>query len=237
MEKSRRFSTISLATALLAALISLPLFKFTWSVADLWIRFWLRPPDVFYIDSWMSSRVLITTLAGLFVLLLVVIGAIASVRASWPRWLIVALPIAIAVTLCSMLNMLNLPLWNTEIIYDSAYLTTIEHSLVEWSRENGRFPTTQNELLNATAGESQIQSIYRQRKHILSHQLYFLPDQDGPYTTQPNQPGIVYYAVNQSGNQFWLTVSGLNLAVSNKPVMLQTDPFTASKQPWGNFLS
>lgn len=236
MEKSRRFSTIGLTVAILTGLLSLPLLVFTWSVVHLWIRFWLRPTNAFYIDSWMSTSVLVFALAGPLVILLVLVGALASLRSSWPRWPAIALPVAIVIALYSMIVIPDFPLWDAERIEGIVHLATIEHSLESWGRTNGRFPVTQAEFENAIVKGSQQPSIYRQHDHALSYQLRLLPDQTGPYRTQPESPAIVYYAVTQSGNQFWLTASGLNAAVSNRAAMLKTDPFTASKQPWGNLL-
>lgn len=236
MEKSIRFSTIGLTVAILTGLLSLPLLVFTWSVVHLWIRFWLRPANAFYINSWMSTSVLVFALAGPLVILLVLVGALASLRSSRPRWPVVVLPVAILIALYSMVVIPDFPLWDAERIEEIVHLATIEHSLESWGRTNGRFPVTQAEFENAIAKGSQPPSIYRQHNHALSYQLRLLSDQTGPYRTQPESPAIVYYAVSQSGNQFWLTVSGLNTAVSTQAEMLKTDPFTASKQPWGNLL-
>lgn len=236
MEKSRRFSTIGLTVAILAGLLSLPPLVFTWSVVHLWIRFLLRPADAFYTNSWMSTSVFVFALAGPLVILLVLVGAFASLRSSWPRWPVVALSIAIVIALYSMVVIPNLPLWDAERIEGIVHLATIEHSLESWGRTNGRFPVAQAELEIAIAKGSQQPSIYRQDDHALSYQLRLLPHQTGPYRTQPESPAIVYYAVTRSGNQFWLTASGLNSAVSKRAAMLKTDSFTASKQPWGNLL-
>src|ERR1700751_5032145 len=109
MEKSRRFSTISLATACVAFLLSLPLLRFAWIVVEAWIKIRLRPKDAFYIESWASTWELIIAVAEPTLILLIVIGVLASLRSSWPRWPVIALPMAIAITLCSLVIVQNLP--------------------------------------------------------------------------------------------------------------------------------
>lgn len=51
------------------------------------------------------------------------------------------------------------------------------------------------------------------------------------------QPGVVNYAVNTDGTQFILTVSGLNMPVSDKVSMVRESNFIGGKQPWDGLLA
>jgi hypothetical protein len=68
----------------------------------------------------------------------------------------------------------------------------------------------------------------------LNSETEFIANLDGPYSTTPNRPGILYYAVNDGGTEFWLTVSGLNVPFAEHAAMLRVGEFQASKQPWGD---
>jgi hypothetical protein len=62
-------------------------------------------------------------------------------------------------------------------------------------------------------------------------------NQGTPYATTPEMPGIAYYAVDPTGKQFVLTISGLNAPVSDRPSMMKAEAFVAEKQPWGGLLA
>lgn len=62
-------------------------------------------------------------------------------------------------------------------------------------------------------------------------------NQGTPYATIPERPGIVYYAVNPTGKQFVLTISGLNAPLSARVSMMKAEAFVGEKQPWGGLLA
>lgn len=236
MEKSRRFSTISLAVACMTAPLSLHLIEFAWGMVEAWAKFWLRPASAFYVESWMSKSVLIWALAGPTVLLLIGIGALASLRSSWPRWPVIALPIALVIVLFSLMVFPSAPLRDLEQTRNADHLADVGHFIAMWSGNGNRFPLTQSELEHALRPWLEGPSIYRQQRQTINYQIEFHANQTGPYRANPERPGIVYYAVNQSGSKFWLTISGLNAPFANQPQMMRVDAYTADRQPWGDIL-
>lgn len=236
MEKSKRFSIIGLAVACMTALLSLHLIPFTWGMVEAWARFWLRPASAFYVESWMSKSILIWALAAPTVFLLIGIGALASLRSSWPRWPVIALPIALVIALFSLKDFPSAPLRDLEQTRNTGHLADVGHFIAMWSGNGDRFPLTQSELEHALRPWLEGPSIYRQQRQTINYQIEFHANQTGPYRANPERPGIVYYAVNQSGSKFWLTISGLNAPFANHAQMMRVDDYTAERQPWGDIL-
>jgi hypothetical protein len=236
MEKTRRFSIIGLVIACITALLSLHLVEFAWGMVDAWAKFWLRPAGAFYVEFWMSKSVVFWALAAPGVLLLTGVGALASLRSSWPRWPVIALPIALATALFSLMVFPSTPLRDMEQTRNADHLADVGHLIAIWSGNGDRFPLTQSELEHALRPWLEGPSIYRQKRQIINYQIEFHANQNGPYRANPERPGIVYYAVNQSGSKFWLTISGLNAPFANRPQMMRVDPYTAETQPWGDLL-
>src|ERR1700747_427060 len=144
MEKSRRFSAISLAVACMTDLLSLHFIEFTWGMVKAWVKFLLRPASAFYIESWMSKAVFIWALAGPTVFLLIGIGALASLRSSWPRWPVIALPIALVIALFSLTVFPSAPLRDLEQTSNADHLADVGRFIAMWSGNGDRFPLTQS---------------------------------------------------------------------------------------------
>jgi hypothetical protein len=143
--------------------------------------------------------------------------------------------VALIIELCALIVIPNLPFWQLELIQNVTHIEPLEHRLKAWSTEHGRFPLTLKELDNVL-GSTMMTSPYRQGGNTLNYQVEFVPNRSAPYQTAPARPGIVYYAVDPNGRQYWLTLSGLNAPYADRPSMAHTDPLTGSKQPWGELL-
>jgi hypothetical protein len=145
------------------------------------------------------------------------------------------LPFALIIELCALVVVPNLPYWHLELVENAKYMGSIELRLETWGREHGKFPLTEDEL-HITLGSATMPSPYRQGGNTLNYQFELVPNQSAPYQTTPKRPGIIYYAVDPNGQQFWLTLSGLNALYADRPSMAHSDPLTSSKQPWGDLL-
>jgi hypothetical protein len=234
-EKSYKGSTISLVVAVLITILSFPLIFFTYSFLKVCFGRLAASGNAFYVEHWWDVFTLACALAGPVVILLVGISAHAALGTARLRRALISLPFALLIELCAMAAISNLPIWNLELAQNLNYLGALEHRLRSWDREHGRFPLTNIELDDAV-GDIAKPSFYRQGRQPLDFQIEFVPNQSAPYQTTPKRPGVAYYAVDTSGNQFWLTASGLNAVYAERSTMAHTDPLTSSKQPWGNLL-
>jgi hypothetical protein len=236
MEKGQRFTVASLVAVALLWLLSLPLIGFTWTVAENWVQLHLRNGQIFSMERWLDATTLALALAGPIVLLLSAFGVLAAVRSNWPRWPVLALPLGFIVALCVRVYIPDVLLSHSELSGNRNHLGSLEHRLEDWDRVHGRFPLTRAELDSSLGGVATEPGPYCQRGKRLDYQVEVQLNQSAPYRASPGRPGIVYYAVDSTGRQFWLTVSGLNAPFSDRVTMARTDAFTASKQPWADLL-
>ena len=214
MEKWQRFTVASLVAVVFLWLLSLPLIQFTWTVIETWVQFHLDKGEPFSIGRWLDATTLALALAGPIVLLLSAFGVLAAIRSEWPRWPVLAVPLGFIVALYAMVCIPNVPLWHSELFGNSNHLGSLEHRLEGWDRIHGRFPLTRAEVDSVLGGVATEPGPYCQRGKRLDYQIELILNQTAPYHTSPQQPGIVYYAVDSAGRQFWLTVSGLNAPFS-----------------------
>jgi hypothetical protein len=236
MEKGQRFTVASLLAVVLLWLLSLPLIQFTWTVVENWVRFHLHKGQLFSIEHWLDATTLALALAGPIVLLLSAFGVLATIRQGWPRWPVLAVPLGFVVALYAMVCIPNVLLWDSELSGNLNHLRSLEHRLEGWARIHERFPLTRAEVDSAVGEVATEPGPYWQRGKRLDYQIEVVLNQSAPYRPSPQQPGIVYFAVNSTGWQFWLTVSGINAPFSDRVTMARTDAFTASKQPWEGLL-
>jgi hypothetical protein len=232
-EKSQRTSTLSLVAAISITLFSYPLLLFTFRFLKILFGEFVLSANVFYVDHWWNTWMLVCCLAGPTVLILVAVGICSALRSTWPTWPLIALPLALIIELCALVVIPNLPFWQLELVQNVTHMAPLEQRLKTWSTEHGRFPVTQNELDNVLSSTT-MTSPYRQGGNTLSYQIELVPNQSAPYQTTPTQPGIVYYAVDPNGRQYWLTVSGLNAPYADRPAMAHTDPLQARSNHGAN---
>jgi hypothetical protein len=137
-----------------------------------------------------------------------------------------------------LLGLEELPFADAERAADWEHLELIDALLKRAGHDAGAFPTTE-ESLKAVLGKSPFElSPYEQGGMRLSFGLKLVLNRGTAYSASaPEAPGIVYYAVNPTGGQFVLTISGLNAPVSNKPAMTKAEAFVGGKQPWGGLLA
>jgi len=101
----------------------------------------------------------------------------------------------------------------------------------------GGFPLSEEELKRLVGNLAFEVSPYMQNGKRISFDLRFIANRGTPYCTNPEKPGIVYYAVDSDGKQFVLTISGLNTPTSNRASMMEEIAWIGSKQPWGGLLA
>ena len=236
MEKGQRFTVASLVAVALLWVLSLPLIRFTWTVVENWVQLHLHRGQIFSIERWLDATTLALAVAGPIVLLLSAVGVLAAVRSEWPRWPVLAMPIGFIVALYAMVCIPNVLLSHSELSGNRNHLGSLEHRLEDWERIHGRFPLTRAEVDSSLGGVATESGPYFQSGERLDYQVEVVLNQSAPYRTSPRLPGIVYYAVNSTGQQFWLTASGINAPFSDRVTMARTDAFTASKQPWEDLL-
>ena len=134
-----------------------------------------------------------------------------------------------------VLGLEELPFADAERTADERHLERIDEVLKR--RGDSAFPTT-DEALRAAVGDLAFEtSPYERGGKKLSFELRFVVNRGVMYSTTPEKPGIVYYVVNKDGRQFLLTVSGLNMPISNRASMMKASSFVGEKQPWRGLLA
>jgi hypothetical protein len=236
MDKGRRFSVITLVGVSFLCLLTVPSILFTWKILRIWIDFRLHSRQVFYVEHWLDGSVLGLIFAAPFLLILAVLGALAAIHPSWPKSAALAVPAGITIALYTIICIPNVPLWHSELMQNANHLGFVEHLLDDWYRGHSRYPLTSEELQDALQAQDRIASPYGRAGERLIYELQFEPRESKPFKTESARPGIVYYAVDTRGEQFWLTVSGLNAPFAERASMARTDAFAASKQPWEGLL-
>jgi len=131
----------------------------------------------------------------------------------------------------------ELPYAEAERAADREHLMRIDNRLESFAAGQGRFPVSVESLKMAVADLAFEKSPYMRQGRQIKFDLRFVMNQGTPYSGQSEKPGIVYYAVNPSGTQFVLTVSGLNTPISDQPSMMKEGTFVGGKQPWGGLLA
>jgi len=135
------------------------------------------------------------------------------------------------------LGLEELPFADAERAPDAEQLERLDQLISRRGERVGEFPTSFEALKSAVGDTAFERSPYEQAGKQLSFDLRFVLNQGRPYSTNPERPGVVYYAVNPSGSQFVLTISGLNAPISNRASMMRAGSFVGGKQPWSGLLA
>jgi len=136
----------------------------------------------------------------------------------------------------NFLGLETLPFADAERNADQRHLLSIDEQIKSVGG-NGAFPLSEEELKKAVGDLAFEASPYVQSGKRIPFDLRFVANKGTPYSTNPEKPGIVYYAVNSDGKQFVLTISGLNTPTSNRPSMMKEVAWIGEKQPWGGLLA
>jgi hypothetical protein len=135
------------------------------------------------------------------------------------------------------LGLEELPFAGAERAADWEHLAKMVVQLKRVGDDTEAFPTSEQSLRAAIGSVAFETSPYEQKGKHLAFEVRFVLNQGTPYVTNPEKPGIVYYAVNPTGKQFVLTISGLNAPVSDRSSMMKAEAFVGEKQPWGGLLA
>jgi hypothetical protein len=138
-------------------------------------------------------------------------------RQASPRWLIFPL-------VGGVIAILAIP--GHPVFYRTAQesvrqrLLRSQHFLEVWSGERGRLPATQDEVLEA-AQLGSVPSPYERDGVRLPYRVVFVANAPGP-VLHPSltDPGVFYYALDNAGSRYWLTVATLDGPSGEKAVML-----------------
>ncbi len=137
----------------------------------------------------------------------------------------------------SLLGLEELPIAGAERDSNGEFLWRIDRRLMQWGDDYGHFPVTTMELDNAVSSEATTNSPYTLVGRAIPYRIVFIQNDGAPSKMTLGQPGVVNYAVDAGGTQFVLTVSGLNMPVSDKVSMVRESNFVGQKQPWGGLLA
>jgi hypothetical protein len=216
------------------------------------IRFWWRvghPASAdFVVPHWWTHY---TIASALFApAWLVCIGAALLLSRRWPLVAVVTLSSFLIIEPLScisaaswvqgsdgFLGLAELPFAEAERSADWEHLARIDALLKRAGDDAGAFPTSDQDLRSAVGNLALEPSPYVQGGKRIAFDLRFVLNQGVPYTTNPKRPGIVYYAVNPSGRQFVLTISGLNAPIRAQSSMMKAEAFAGEEQPWGGLLA
>ncbi|MGB8031157.1 MAG: hypothetical protein WCF30_16020 [Terracidiphilus sp.] len=137
-----------------------------------------------------------------------------------------------------VLGLAELPFVDAERSADWNQLERLDERLKRAGRDAGAFPTSEGGLKAAIGDAAFAPSPYMRVGKTLPFGLALVLNEGTAFTAAtPAAPGVVYYAVDPSGRQFVLTISGLNAPIGNDPSMMKADPFVREKQPWGGLLA
>lgn len=175
--KGKRFRIATLSGACLLAVLSLPLLYATAAVVKTWIQFHSMSRHGFYVEHWLGATVVTLSLACI---LLALVGFSTALRASWPRWRALALPVGIVLALTAMVWIPNVPLWYSEFASNANHLASVRRLLENWRQSHDRFPLTGEELQSALQQQGVAPSPYAQAGKHLDYEIQLEPGQSGP---------------------------------------------------------
>jgi len=216
------------------------------------IRYWwdvghARTND-FVVPHWWTNYTLISSLFA--PAWLACICAVVLICRRWPLLCVIALSTFLIVEPVScasapsadshsetLLGLEEIPFVTAERAADEKHLERMDRILKQRAGDTGVFPTTERELHDVVGAVAFETSPYEQAGRRIPFDLRLVINQGTAHSETPEKPGIVYYAVNESGRQFVLTISGLNEPVSGRASMMKASTFYGGKQPWGGLLA
>jgi hypothetical protein len=220
----------------------------TFSALQFWLRVSHPAPGDFAVRHWWTHYTLASALFA--PTWFICIGAALILAQRWPLVAVITLssfrfiePLS-CVSAPSVdrrsggfLELEELPFADAERAADWKHLEQIDAQLRRSGNDAGTFPTSDESLKTAVGNLAFEPSPYEQAGENLAFELRFVLNRGVPFSTAPERPGVVYYAVNPSGRQFVLTISGLNAPVSARSSMMKAEAFVREKQPWGGLLA
>jgi hypothetical protein len=239
---------VALVLALLLAFISAAQLPETSSAVRYWWDVGHARPSDFIVPHWWTSYTLISALFAPSWLACICTAVFLCRR--WPLFCVMTLgaflilePMSCASAPSadpdsqSPLGLEELPFATAERAADERHLERMDRLLKLSGDDAGEFPTTEKELRDAIGDLAFETSPYEQAGRKLPFDLRLVINQGTPHSETPEKPGIVYYAVDASGRQFVLTISGLNEPISGRGSMMKASTFVGRKQPWGGLLA
>jgi hypothetical protein len=239
---------VALVVALFLVIISGAELHETYSAIQNWWHVGHAGQSEFVVPHWWTGYTIISALFAPAWLACICVGLVLSRR--WPLFGVITLgaflilePISCASAPVvdpvsqGFLGLEELPFADAERAADQRHLERIDQLIKRRGDGTGSFPTTEEGIRNAVGDLAFETSPYEQAGKKLAFGLKLVMNQGVPYSATPETPGIVYYAVNESGRQFVLTISGLNAPIGNRASMMKADRFVGEKQPWGGLLA
>jgi hypothetical protein len=233
--------TICLVTAFFQFDVTIAILRDWWQVK--------HPPQGFFVVSkwWTHYTVMSALYAPTWI---VCIGSTILLARRWPRFVVFLLAgflILEPVSCMAMpgvrggyghlLGLEELPIAGAERDSNADVLGRIDQKLNQWGGDHGHFPFNPTELEDAVPAEMPKNSPYTLNGTAIPYRIVLVQN-SGTLSRQIfGQPGVVNYAVNADGTQFVLTISGLNMPVSEKISMMRESTFVGGKQPWDGLLA
>jgi hypothetical protein len=247
MKLSGRLKVV-LVLALFLAVISASELPETSSAIRYWWNVGHARTNDFVVLHWWTNYTLISSLFAPS--WLACICAVMLLCRRWPLFCVITLSTFLVVEPVScvsapsadpyseaVLGLEEIPFATAERAADEKHLERMDRLLKQRAGDTGGFPTTEKELHDVVGDVAFETSPYEQAGRKLPFDLRLVINQGTPHSETPEKPGIVYYAVNGSGRQFVLTISGLNEPVSGRASMMKASTFYGGKQPWGGLLA
>ena len=238
---------LAFALVALIAVISMAQLGETFSAVNFWWKVNHATSSQFAVAHWWTHYTIASALFAPF--WLTCAGATLFFVRLWPGLALIALSTFLIVEPMScasapsfdpdsgnLLGLETLPFADAERNADQRHLVSIDERIKSFGA-TGEFPLSEEELKKAVGNLASEVSPYMQSGKRISFDLKFVTNGGIPYSTNPERPGIVYYAVESDGKQFVLTISGLNTPISDRTSMMREVAWIGAKQPWGGLLA
>jgi hypothetical protein len=91
-----------------------------------------------------------------------------------------------------------------------------------WASENGSFPLNDGDVVQLmTTGRLRLgDSPFQHGRAVVPYELKVISKASGPVFQTP-RPGMIYYAVDATGQRFWITGTGLSAPISMETVVIE----------------
>ncbi len=140
-------------------------------------------------------------------------------------WSVVVLPLLVGLVGMTNLSSSSWLYYGAEGMARNRAISKAGHlqaDVQSWPETHDKFPSSDEELQEVFRQSPGQASPYAYQGAPLSPRAVFVGNAKGP-VLQPTlpEPGVLYYAINDAGDHFWITLSVLDAPSSEKAVMLR----------------
>jgi hypothetical protein len=216
-----RTVSISLKVALSAVLglLSLPTVFFGAYFLWCWVR--VHTSNVYYARA-AYERV------GILFLAFGLLSVWATLYAIWKRkLLLIVVPVFVCWTTAQIISEGTPQEFSRS--NDRMCLAAVDSSLRAWYENHQRFPTDEQEFREAVDkglvslyGAGWPESRYAQRGNSLPYKIVVNAGATSPHMDASGRPGVIYYCISDDLQEYWVTMTTLQRAVSTSASLLET---------------